>query len=161
MNILKHYELQKVVTAEIEKKHPANGEDRSAKEMLALIVEMSEAANDSRCFKFWMQKPEPKPSLLEELADVYSFILQHGLVYNYIVEENYTLFHESEDPTLHFLFLIESAIQFFKRPNEEEYRVLFAAFLGIVQILGFKEDDLDKAYKAKNQENLNRQERGY
>lgn len=161
MNILAHYEIQKLLMANIEEKHPENGEDRSAKRMLALIVEMAEAANDSRCFKFWMEKPISKPTLLEEVVDVYHFILEHGIIHGFYVEENYTLFHEVEDPTLHFLSLIESAIQFFKKPREEEYRVMFAAFLGLVHILGFSEDDLDTAYRAKNQENLRRLENGY
>jgi dimeric dUTPase (all-alpha-NTP-PPase superfamily) len=161
MNILAHYEIQKLLMNRIEENHPANGEDRSAKKMLALIVEMAEAANDSRCFKFWMQDPKAKASLLEEVVDVYHFVLEHGIDKGFYVEENYTLFHEIEDPTLHFLSLIESAIQFFKNPREEEYRVLFGAFLGLVHVLGFGEDDLDQAYRAKNQENLRRQEENY
>jgi dimeric dUTPase (all-alpha-NTP-PPase superfamily) len=161
VNILKHYEIQKLLMANIEEKHPANGEDRSAKKMLALIVEMAEAANDSRCFKFWMTDPKAKASLLEEVVDVYHFVLEHGIDHGFYVEENYTLFHEVEDATLHFLSLIETAIQFFKNPREEEYRVMFAAFLGLVQILGFSEDDLDTAYRMKNQVNLRRLEQGY
>lgn len=60
MNLTELFEVQRKLDAEIERKHPAEpGEDRLAKRILALQVELGELANEWRGFKFWSNRQTP------------------------------------------------------------------------------------------------------
>jgi dimeric dUTPase (all-alpha-NTP-PPase superfamily) len=61
MNLQKLFELQRQLDEHIEKEHPREpGEDRLAKKILALQVELGELANEWRGFKFWSNDQEPR-----------------------------------------------------------------------------------------------------
>ena len=106
MNIKKLFELQKQLDLRIEREHPRKpGEDRLAKKILALQVELGELANCWRGFKYWSNDQEPRRidpycvecagtgevrslgivreckcnPLLEEYVDCLHFILSIGL----------------------------------------------------------------------------------
>jgi dimeric dUTPase (all-alpha-NTP-PPase superfamily) len=53
--------LQRQLDEHIEKEHPREpGEDRLAKKILALMVELGELANEWRGFKFWSNDQKPR-----------------------------------------------------------------------------------------------------
>src|SRR5699024_11074132 len=63
---------------------------------LALLVELGELANETRCFKFWSKKPgSDRAVILEEFVDNLHFILLLGIEKEYLFEcmglENFTL----------------------------------------------------------------------
>jgi dimeric dUTPase (all-alpha-NTP-PPase superfamily) len=61
MNLSKLFELQRQLDAHIEKEHPRQeGEDRLAKKILALLVELGELANEARFFKYWSHDQKPR-----------------------------------------------------------------------------------------------------
>ncbi|MED0649778.1 dUTP diphosphatase [Aeribacillus pallidus] len=61
MNLKKLFELQRQLDEHIEKEHPRQpGEDRLAKKILALQVELGELAQEWRGFKFWSNDQEPR-----------------------------------------------------------------------------------------------------
>jgi dimeric dUTPase (all-alpha-NTP-PPase superfamily) len=61
MNLQKLFELQRQLDEHIEKEHPRqDGEDRLAKKILALLVELGELCNCWRGFKFWSHDQEPR-----------------------------------------------------------------------------------------------------
>ncbi|NLD21662.1 MAG: dUTPase [Bacteroidales bacterium] len=61
MNISKLFELQRQLDEHIVREHPPKeGEDRLAKKILALQVELGELANEWRGFKFWSYDQEPR-----------------------------------------------------------------------------------------------------
>lgn len=61
MNLNELFELQAKLDAHIEKEHPRQpGEDRLAKKILALQVELGELANEWRGFKYWSKDQEPR-----------------------------------------------------------------------------------------------------
>ena len=80
MNLQKLFELQRKLDEHIEQQHQRQeGEDRLGKKILALLVEIGELANETRCFKFWSNKgPSDKNVILEEAADVLHFLLSIG-----------------------------------------------------------------------------------
>lgn len=62
--------------------------DFLTEKLLAAIVELSELANASRCFKYWSKKEaEPKERLLDEYADIFHFLLSIGNTMNFTAEE--------------------------------------------------------------------------
>ena len=67
MNLQKLFELQRQLDEHIEKEHPREpGEDRLAKKILALQVELGELANCWRGFKYWSYNQKPKTEELGE-----------------------------------------------------------------------------------------------
>jgi dimeric dUTPase (all-alpha-NTP-PPase superfamily) len=61
MNLKHLFELQAKLDAHIEKEHPRQpGEDRLAKKILALQVELGELANEWRGFKYWSNNQKPR-----------------------------------------------------------------------------------------------------
>lgn len=61
MNLQKLFEMQRQLDEHIEQEHPRQeGEDRLAKKILALQVELGELANEWRGFKFWSHDQEPR-----------------------------------------------------------------------------------------------------
>ena len=64
MNLSKLFEMQKELDARILAEHPVQeGEDRIAKKILALQVELGELANCWRGFKFWSNDQEPRTKI--------------------------------------------------------------------------------------------------
>jgi dimeric dUTPase (all-alpha-NTP-PPase superfamily) len=61
MNLSKLFQMQKALDERIEKEHPRQeGEDRLAKKILALQVELGELAQNWRGFKYWSHDQEPR-----------------------------------------------------------------------------------------------------
>jgi dimeric dUTPase (all-alpha-NTP-PPase superfamily) len=82
LNLAKLFEMQRQLDEHIEKEHPRQeGEDRLAKKILALQVELGELANEWRGFKFWSNDQEPRTggecSCDDGYIDVY---MGHGVV---------------------------------------------------------------------------------
>lgn len=70
MNLKHLFEIQAKLDAHIEKEHPRQpGEDRLAKKILALKVELGELANEWRGFKFWSNDQEPRTTAKCEMCD--------------------------------------------------------------------------------------------
>lgn len=61
MNLAKLFAMQKELDARILEEHPVQeGEDRLAKKILALLVELGELANEWRGFKYWSKDQKPR-----------------------------------------------------------------------------------------------------
>lgn len=70
MNLQKLFDLQAKLEAHIEQEHPRQkGEDRLAKKILALQVELGELCNCWRGFKFWSKDQEPRTKTICECCD--------------------------------------------------------------------------------------------
>ncbi|UYL93797.1 dUTP diphosphatase [Geobacillus phage vB_GthS_NIIg9.7] len=159
MNLQKLFEMQRRLDEHIEKKHPRQeGEDRLAKKILALLVEIGELSNETRCFKYWSNKgPSDKNVILEEAADVLHFLLSLG---NDIGIDDYVpiLPPKTSSLELQFIELFEYARNAHKGTM---WTFTFDTFVGLIEMLGFSWRMLEKAYMKKYEENIARQERGY
>ena len=124
MELTTLFEVQRKLDAEIEKKHPRMpDEDRLAKRVLALLVELGELANEWRGFKFWSTNQQPrieewqpftnpmrgeggtmKNPLLEEYVDCLHFILSIAIEIG--LDESPHLMHQfAEDKTIVEMFI--------------------------------------------------------
>ena len=64
------------------------GKDVLTERFLAMIVEVCELANATRCFKYWSEKEsETKERLLDEYADCLHFLLSIGNTLEFKAEE--------------------------------------------------------------------------
>ena len=76
MNIEKLMTMQAGLDQHIELKHGLQSENLVERKILALLVELGELANETRCFKFWSLKgPADQETILMEYVDGIHFIL--------------------------------------------------------------------------------------
>lgn len=118
MNLQNLFELQKQLDEHIEKIHPRQeGEDRLAKKILALQVELAECAQESRCFKYWSHNQEPRLKGYKEIkckwcngsGDDGSGVCPDCKCEGYVYKEYNPLLEEYVD-CLHFILSIGNDI---------------------------------------------------
>lgn len=182
MNLSKLFEMQRELDEYIEREHPRKPkEDRLAKKILALLVELGELANEWRGFKFWSydQKPRTKMHktyssvlgieknysnpLLEEYVDCLHFILSIGLELNIpVIYGTKTKWDEltsdETDITQQFLLVFENVNRLV---HPIDWINLFEEFYILGELLGFTWEQIEQAYMSKNAENHARQKNGY
>src|SRR5690625_1219425 len=153
--------MQKDLDKYIENNHQLEGQDLIEEKMLALLVELGELANETRCFKFWSTKPRSnQETILEEYVDNIHFLLSIGLQKGY--EFTYIEVYKIEAAeTIQFNHVFQKCMQFYKDQSESNYIALFQAYLQLGHLLGFTESDILQAYEKKNEVNYERQEQGY
>ncbi|MED4299764.1 dUTP diphosphatase [Geobacillus stearothermophilus] len=160
MNLTKLFAMQKELDEYIARLHPPEpGERRIYSKVLALLVEIGELANETRCFKFWSNKgPSSRETILEEAADVLHFLLSIG---NDIgANEDDIIIIPTKAILLHrqFMMLYEYARLAHVKTM---WKASLDVFAGLIEMLGFTQHELEAAYMRKHAENYARQERGY
>lgn len=155
--------MQEDLDYRIEKEHNLLSENLVPKKILALLVELGELANETRCFKFWSNKgPSPKKVILEEYVDGLHFILSLGLKLNYSKDLNLKPIVCLKSPLYaQFLDLYDKISKFNNNTSKEMYLDLFQSFLNLGASLNFSEKDIEDAYVEKNKVNHKRQDEGY
>jgi dimeric dUTPase (all-alpha-NTP-PPase superfamily) len=162
MNVEKLYSMQASLDTHIEEKHGLNEEDLFDRKILALLVELGELANETRCFKFWSLKPaSDKAVILEEFVDGIHFILSLGLESGFRYQDNNTDGNRESSVTEQFLRIYGSIHEFQANRNSQVYTKLFQDYLNLAVMLGFTEKDIEQAYIDKNEVNYERQQKGY
>lgn len=128
---------------------------------LALLVELSELANETRCFKFWSTKgPSERAVLLEEFVDSVHFMLSLGNMRGFLLEE-WPYLKEKQELTETFLNTTQTILTFLQHQTEENYRAMWEQYSLIAYNLNFTIDDVLQAYELKNEKNYERQRNGY
>lgn len=158
MKLKKLFEMQRQLDEHIEKEHPRQpSEKRIYSKLLALMVEIGELANETRCFKFWSNKgPSEKEKILEEAADVLHFLLSIG---NEIGAQSIRVAPIRKTSLVdQFLALYDQARLSFVK---EQWEWTFNLYVGLIEAMGFTWDDIERAYIQKNAVNHHRQECGY
>lgn len=129
---------------------------------LALLVELGELANETRCFKFWSTKgPSERAVILEEFVDSIHFMLSLGIIKNFTHYNEWQISEQTQDLTLVFLQAQKSIGQFIDAPTFENYTNIWQVYGLLAYNLGFSSADITDAYIAKNEENYARQRSGY
>ncbi|AZB43879.1 dUTPase [Bacillus sp. FJAT-42376] len=164
MNLSALFSMQKELDGKIERQHHLERENLVQRKTLALLVELGELANETRCFKFWStKKPSEKQVILEEYVDGIHFILSLGLEHNFSEQTVIDVKQDSRDVSLthQFMMVYESISRFDKDQSLSAYLTVFGEYLYLGQMLGFSADDIEKAYLLKNEINHERQHKGY
>ena len=190
MDLDKLYKIQEELDQHILEKHNIKMSEKELLDstILALLVEVGELANTTRCFKHWSTKGMmDKEIVLEELADCLHFYFSIGnqleiklnsvinkeyldnFVGNFAREENIT----KENIIIRlFILLISriSALSTFLISNLElnpEYNdINIYDEVGIIiqtiqMYYKFTDEEIEQAYLKKHEENYKRQREGY
>ena len=155
------YKKQEELDLEIAKIHQISYESTRNKRILALLVELGEFANTTRCFKFWSFKgPEEKAIMLDEFADGLHFLLSLGIDKGYIYDSM-----EVEDNDLelteNLLKTYELVSRYQLEQSETNYILAFKSYLRSLFKVGYSWEEAKEAYYLKLQENHHRQETNY
>jgi dimeric dUTPase (all-alpha-NTP-PPase superfamily) len=129
--------------------------------LLALLVELGEFANETRCFKFWSVKgPSEKAVLAEEFGDGLHFFLSLGIDLDDDGTDVEPIFVEGSG-TDRFLALYDAVVVFGRNANLDTYREAFGLFFGLADSFGLSDDDIRSYYLKKNEKNHSRQDQNY
>lgn len=155
------YEMQERLDEHIFEQHQLLRSETSKRRILALLVELGELANETRCFKFWSTKgSSEKHVVLEEYVDGIHFLLSIGIDLDHCMKEIKAQ-DVHKDLSEMFMDVYELSVALRKDASAERYEQLFSYYLTIANALQFSAEDIRSAYFAKNQENHKRQERKY
>ncbi|WP_332629125.1 dUTP diphosphatase [Halalkalibacter flavus] len=162
MEIQKLFAIQKELNDRIVQEHHLIGRDLFKEQLLALIVEIAELANETRCFKYWSRKSSSERSvILEEYVDGLHFILTLGLTLNLtsVTVKEYN--QERQSVTDQFLLIMNQTHELDADRTQEKFQQLVDGFFSLGQQLGFSNEEVEKAYLVKNKVNHERQDSGY
>ena len=161
INLEELYKLQAGLDADIAEKHSVTYESTHSRRLLALIVELGELANETRCFKYWSNKgPSEKAIVMDEYADGLHFLLSLGIPLH-ARKYKYEIKGSGEDLTLQFHHLYQSATRLLNDYSLEAYEDCFQKYLDLAVDLGSTSEDIIDAYKSKLKVNYHRQETNY
>lgn len=167
MNIKKMYEAQAKLDEYISKNNPVklSKEEMFAKTKLALLVEIGELANATRCFKYWsVKEPESKERLLDEYADILHFYLsignQIGYTYN-LYKQDFEGTARSTEKAFNFVYFWVSSLMYDGYEINRYYSKIGVGLELLAKQLGFEKREIEAAYWAKHEVNYQRQKAGY
>ena len=152
---------QKELDATIAKNHDVSYQTTRSRRIMALIVEIGELANATRCFKYWSNKgPEDKEIILDEYADGLHFFLSLGVDIK-TSKTSYNKTKHLSNLTDQFHEIYHRIDQFNKKQDDKSYIRAFQSFLNLLPLLGYRWKDLKDAYYKKLGVNYVRQETNY
>ncbi len=155
------FEKQVKLDAYISNNHDLSKSDLFEQKILALLVELGELANETRCFKFWSMKERNTDAvIIEEYVDNIHFLLSLGLEKD-LAFKGIAFEKSYVSETAQFNKIFEYVTHFKEDSTEENYLNLFRAYLQLADILGFSNEAIMKAYDDKNEVNFERQDQGY
>ena len=116
------------------------------RKMLALLVEIGELANETRCFKYWSNKPASERGvILEEYVDGLHFILSIGIDLG--IDKNFLFYKCAQTNKTQveiFLDTYAKVIRFTDQPSITNYIELFTSYLRLGQALEFEQEEIEK-----------------
>ena len=161
MELTELFAMQRQLDAYIEENQEIQ-EDVFRRKGLALMVELAELANETRCFKFWSVKgPSERDVLLEEFVDSLHFILSLGIEKNFDSLTEWPPACSGEDLTELFLTTQSAVLDFVADYRMSKYLAVWGWYGAIRDALGFTADEVLEAYMAKNRKNYDRQRQDY
>lgn len=161
MELTKLFSMQRELDSFIQKNHD-QPVDVFEKKGLALLVELAELANETRCFKFWSMKgPSENDVILEEYVDSIHFLLSLGIEKGFDSLLNWPQGEIEGNLTQLFLKTTAAIHHFLYELTKETYDMIWVHYGAIAKELGFSSTDIIGAYIAKNEENYIRQKTGY
>lgn len=140
-----------------------------AQRKLALLVELAELANEVRSFKYWsLKEASDKAIILDEYADGLHFIAGFCVMYKIeglIEVKDFVKIADKNKISKKFnkLFAIASSLDEDdnKKKSVKKIDKYFSKYLELGYALGFKFADIQNAYLAKHEVNINRQKNNY
>ena len=155
------YQKQAQLDARIADNHHVTYATTRERRILALLVEIGEFANATRCFKYWSNKAsEDIAIVLDEYVDGLHFFLSLGIDIK-TSKSTYHYTKHADNLTKQILETYRLSALFYKNQDEKSYIKAFQSFINIVPLLKVRWSTIEKAYYKKLGENYSRQDHNY
>lgn len=165
MNFEKLFEIQAGLDEHIIQEKGLERQDLLDKKILALQVELGELAQEVQDeWKFWkLDFKRNTKKILEEYVDCLHFVLSIGLEHQEYLEpiEYQDYIKENDNITEQFHQVFKSVSDYEWYRDETNYYEMACQVLGLGEMLGFTEEQIEQAYLEKNKINHERQNTGY
>lgn len=144
------YEESKKLDSLFEEQNDLFSDEIIEKNILELLVEFGELANETRCFKYWSIKPmSDKEVILEEYIDCLFMILCFCNMTNVSMDEAFpTATQENIVGT--FLTLYKDGLNLKKNLPKETVKQLLVNILYLADLLNFQYEDIKKGVSKKS-----------
>lgn len=157
------FNKQKEFDAIVIEKHGLNMEQLKNEQLLALIVEIAETANEEQSFKFWKtQKEVDRDKLLEELVDILHMMASVGTQRGF--EDLKIEIVKLNTPTEQILDMIFHLMPLYNGVDnilQNAFNRALNLFIGLTQMFSFSWQEVEAAYLKKHAKNIERQQNGY
>lgn len=155
MDFSKIFEMQKALDKTISLHHKVKSEEIIEKRILALIVEVSEFANELASFKYWKkQKNINREHIIEEFIDGIHFFVSLSLQLN-----SNNIIHAkiiSDDLNKQLLNVFSTITDLTINFNKEKLETSFSLYLGVAKLCDISNQDIETYYISKNKINYER-----
>jgi dimeric dUTPase (all-alpha-NTP-PPase superfamily) len=161
IELIELFQAQAKLDEHIQQQHQVTYEQTREKRILALLVELGEMINETKCFKFWSKKPaNEKAIILDEYADGIHFFLSLGLEVK-STKTSYELTPLSGDLVQETIEIFDKIIQLKNKFTIPSFESAFAHYLSLMTLLGFSVEDTVDGYFKKLGVNYTRQKTNY
>ena len=121
--------------------------DYFAKNCIALLVELGEFTNETKCFKYWSVKKPKKDEMLEELADCLMLSMQFLHYYHFDCEVNMTGLTDSVLELLNELFQMTSCLM--QEASVASVKGIYWRLWKLGKVFGFSQEEIIDACEKK------------
>ncbi|MCU4116918.1 dUTP diphosphatase [Mycoplasma zalophi] len=160
MNLQKVFDLQRDLDESFSKNISPNETNLQLKVIIALIVEISEFANEVQEFKYWkVHKNINQAALLEEYADGIHFLSSMCVAHN--VDSNIEPIKLYDNFSQQLAEVYKAATILFTELNAKTLKHAYSLYLGLALTIGLTEDEILDSFYKKNEINFQRAKNKY
>ena len=153
IDIDKIYAKEKIINEFFKKKYDYSNLDIFNKQVLELIVELSELAYETKCFKYWKNdKPSNAETIIAEYADCLMIILCFCDLANIDIKDLKEI--NEKDIVKQFIKLNNLASQITIQPNKTLILEILSNLLHVSRLLNFSEKEIEKYCIVKMEKTL-------
>lgn len=126
------------------------------KNVIELLVEIGELANETRCFKYWsIKEPSSKEIILEEYADGLIMILVFASMVEISLDEEFPK-NSKNDINDQFLYLYKLVGNLMDNFNKSYVKEILSNFIYLGKLLDFSDEDIINGVLNKIKKNKKR-----
>ena len=161
LNLSELIMLQAQLDERIMTLHQEDRNNTRIKRVLALIVEINELANETRCFKYWSLKGSSSVDILmEEFSDTMHFVISLGIDLG-LDTMIFQAQEDNVDMTQLFMDWINASTSLIEHFDLEHFNRVGTLMATMAKALDFDERTCVETYYIKNKTNHIRQSEAY
>lgn len=155
------YEENKKLDKKFDDLYNINNIDIIRKNKLELLVELGELTNETKCFKYWSNKPSDMIKVKEEYADCLIMVLSFFNMFNIRLDESFKIpkiRYDIVDLIGHLYCLCS---EFYYNESRDLIKEIFVNFINLGYELALTDNEIIDACLAKIKKNFKRFEVGF
>lgn len=147
MNLEKMLQFQQELDKKIENKIHLQGKSLLVKKLLSFQVKVGELADETQCFKYWIDKPSfDRQAVLDKYLECTQFLLTIGLDKDFTQNE-INIKNIEYDLIEQFSNLFIDINDFTVCSSKDNYISLLEDFLNLSLTLGITENEIQEGYR--------------